>query len=55
MLKHATDAASDAGASFWSTKGGASGGGRRVKVKVLKDRPAFGVFDGATAVWVSDQ
>lgn len=59
VLKHANDNNEPAG-SFWSTSSkassqGSGSGSKRVKVKVLKDRAAFGVFDGAVPVWVSDQ
>lgn len=55
VLKHAN--APDDTTAYWASHKPASGGKKRgsVRVKVLKDRAAFGVFDGETPVWVSDQ
>lgn len=51
VLKHAN---AEGNVNFWASKAAAPGT-KGVRVKVLKDRPAFGVFDGETPVWVSDQ
>lgn len=55
MIKHAND---ESRAAFWSSSKtpASQEEAKRVRVKVLKDRAAFGVFDASDKpVWVSDQ